>query len=457
MLLPALVAALLTLCLAPAPTPSVAAGPHDAAARLAAPPAEAGDLAAVPPVFDVRRFGAVGDGRHDDTGALRRALAAAAAVGGTVYVSAGTYRVRSLHLPPGVSVVGDGADRSWLRGRLTGDARQTVSRLRLGVPGHAFHLATGTHDTVYRRCRFVGGGGPADGQDHGVVRLDAHSAHDVTFDRCVIGRNVRGGNGVAIAETPWGHYERIEFRGCRFRPQPRMAFECIERGGLGYRDINLIGCSFAATDSQAVSYDKGGWSRVEGCTFEGAGSRQGAPWPYQIEVNRCRGMVVSGNVFWSARGAFLNVSGLDDPAAAPGDSVVFSGNRFRRDLGVRHDRRRPWFIVGGAGVAFIDNTVSVGKGSEVFYVHGPGGRYAGNTVRVRASASPGMSVAFLEGAPGTVFEGNAVTAPGAHVTVRRGSDGVAFVANTFVTGLAADELFHIEPGLTVLLEGNVLQ
>jgi hypothetical protein len=454
----ALLAGLVALWLWPALAPALAAGPRHGRTAVPVATATDGDVAsAAAAVFDVRRFGARGDGRHDDTAAVRRALAAAAAAGGTVYFPAGTYRVRSLHFPPGVTLVGDGAGKSWLRGRLTADALQTVSRLRLGAPGRAFHLATGTHDTVFSRCRFVGGGGVADGQDHGVIRLDAHSARDVTFARCVVGRNSRDGNGVCVAETPWGHYERIVFRECRFRPQPRMAFECIQRGGVGYRDVNLIGCTFAATDGQAVSYDKGGWSRVEGCTFEGAGARAGAPWPYQLEVNRCQGMVVTGNVFWSARGAFLNVNGLDDAAAAPGASVVFSGNRFRRDLGVRHDPRRPWFIVGGSGVLFADNVVSVGKGTEVFYVHGPGNRFTANVVRVRATARPGMSVAFLEGAPATVYEGNEVVAPGAHVTVRRGSYGAAFLANTFVTGLDADELFRVEPGLTVVIEGHVLQ
>ena len=49
--------------------------------------------------FDVRRFGATGDGRTVDTPAVNRAIAAAAAAGGgTVFFPAGTYACYSIHL-----------------------------------------------------------------------------------------------------------------------------------------------------------------------------------------------------------------------------------------------------------------------------------------------------------------------------------------------------------------------
>lgn len=54
---------------------------------------------AVPPEFDVRRFGAVGDGRTLDTAALNAAIAAAhTAGGGTVLLPAGDYLCHSIRL-----------------------------------------------------------------------------------------------------------------------------------------------------------------------------------------------------------------------------------------------------------------------------------------------------------------------------------------------------------------------
>ncbi|MGD9897199.1 MAG: glycosyl hydrolase family 28-related protein [Candidatus Methylacidiphilaceae bacterium] len=68
-------------------------------------------------LFDVREFGARGDGVSDDSAALRKALAAAEkAGGGIVYLPAGIYAVReSFFLPPKTLLEGDGKDFSWLK------------------------------------------------------------------------------------------------------------------------------------------------------------------------------------------------------------------------------------------------------------------------------------------------------------------------------------------------------
>ncbi len=55
-------------------------------------------------VFDVRAFGAIGDGKAIDTAAIDRAIAAAAVSGGTVHVPAGTYACYSIHLKSNVAI-----------------------------------------------------------------------------------------------------------------------------------------------------------------------------------------------------------------------------------------------------------------------------------------------------------------------------------------------------------------
>jgi Glycosyl hydrolases family 28/Pectate lyase superfamily protein len=50
-------------------------------------------------VYDVRTFGALGDGKTKNTGAIRKAIAAASAAGGgTIYLGAGTYLTGPIHL-----------------------------------------------------------------------------------------------------------------------------------------------------------------------------------------------------------------------------------------------------------------------------------------------------------------------------------------------------------------------
>ena len=49
-------------------------------------------------VFDVRSFGAAGDGKTIDSPAINRAIEAAGAKGGTVYIPAGIYACYSLRL-----------------------------------------------------------------------------------------------------------------------------------------------------------------------------------------------------------------------------------------------------------------------------------------------------------------------------------------------------------------------
>ncbi len=66
-------------------------------------------------VYNVRDFGAAGDGKTDDTQALQDALDAAGTSGGRVYLPEGDYCSAGLTIPNGVVVYGDGAEQTVLR------------------------------------------------------------------------------------------------------------------------------------------------------------------------------------------------------------------------------------------------------------------------------------------------------------------------------------------------------
>lgn len=75
-------------------------------ASLAAPAQEAAIAPGVSGVFDVRKYGAQGDGKALDTGAVNRSIeAASAAGGGIVLFSPGTYRCFSIRLKSQVHLV----------------------------------------------------------------------------------------------------------------------------------------------------------------------------------------------------------------------------------------------------------------------------------------------------------------------------------------------------------------
>lgn len=74
------------------------------------------------PVFNVRAFGAVGDGSTDDTAAIVAALAAAnAASGGEVYCPRGTYKITAtLAIPANTKLCGQGPQRTIIRRAFNG-------------------------------------------------------------------------------------------------------------------------------------------------------------------------------------------------------------------------------------------------------------------------------------------------------------------------------------------------
>lgn len=74
-----------------------------------------GDAASAGRDYDVREFGATGDGTTDDTAGLQQAIDAARATGGIVFFPPGTYLTRRLILYSRVHLRGSGGDATVLR------------------------------------------------------------------------------------------------------------------------------------------------------------------------------------------------------------------------------------------------------------------------------------------------------------------------------------------------------
>ncbi len=186
-------------------------------------------------VVNVHKYGATGDGSHNDSQALQRAIRAAAAhPGSTVYLPRGTYYCPSrVRLTSHVNLRGDGMSASWLKGHLDFGSRCTISKLKIGAAGvSAVSNLGGASHSTFKSCRLRGGGGG--GSDAAVLWLgscsdSSSSLSHVTFSHCQIERNlgvenwsVNGGSGhdyndISVYENPkagGSQVSSLAFIGC---------------------------------------------------------------------------------------------------------------------------------------------------------------------------------------------------------------------------------------------------
>jgi len=401
-----------------------------------------GALAAVPPggweraaalapqkavIVDVRHFGAKGDGVHDDSRPVQRAIAAAAArPGSIVHFPVGTYVCKTpVRLADGIRVGGQGK-ASWIKGQMVFASHDRVERLKIGVPGRcAVTNAGNARGTSFFDCRFHGGGS-RQGTDSSVVYLGGAqgSVSDVLFARCQIERtsyvppagldtyakNV--GNTITIHEfcslPKSGHVEHITFRDCRLG-----AFNGRARGALrmmmeaftwdngtdlvyhGWSDLTFDGCTIEASDTTGLDFaDRlvpatGAHSShgvlVTGCTFLGAAKDNpfgytGLPIVYECPT----GIVIKDNTFWASPHEAIGGSWVRESTDAP--ALLIQGNTFdmtRSPIRRRHEAGEPCISLVGYHSRVIDNTFIYGAGSGVL-IKGSGGASlatVGNLVR----------------------------------------------------------------------------
>jgi hypothetical protein len=439
-----------------------AAGPPQASSAAPRPLPSGSTIA-------VTAFGAKGDGSTDDTAAVRAALAAAAGRPATLVFPAGTYVVADTVVPDAVSVAGVG-DKSWINGRLQIGSRSRFADLRLGKDGAALRFVDGATATTFERVTFVGGGGVASGEDQGVVRFGAgRGASAITFRACTIGANSRDGNGVSIACSgrPAATYHDLVWDHCRFAGSPRMDFECIQRPDsgtvtAGYQHIDLTGCVFEPSGSEAISYDSvgpGGNSTVSGCIIKGAGWNSAFRFGQGVEFNRTVGMRFTGNTVYRCRDSMINHSGNTGVAT----DTVFSGNVFdstKSFMTVATDAGTSLIAFAGVtGSTFVDNVVKSDVGSRILYLDDSSHNTftGGQMIDVRPTAQAGPCGWITDRSSSNSFTGVRFRSAvgGSLLAFTAGADANTVARCTFVGG-GQSPVTH-DAGLTVTLVNNSLQ
>lgn len=203
-------------------------------------PAVERDAAAV--VFNVRDFGAVGDGETDDTDSVREAIAAAVkAGGGTIYFPAATYclapteegafafEISGSH----ITIAGAGADRSILSFYGSGGRDPAEPILKRGG-GFRTRVPTGgsIDNLTFRDLRITGNAPPTDqaGKWHGE---DARSGWDTSHKALGI----------------WGKVDKVLIERCiwdNWRGEIIYAGGGKELGNFVIRDTVVYNCNASA-------------------------------------------------------------------------------------------------------------------------------------------------------------------------------------------------------------------
>jgi len=366
----------------PTPTPTVTPTPTPTPTVTPTPtPTPGGTL-------NVKDYGGKGDGVTDDYAAVSKACAAASAVGGTVYLPAGTYLMNTrLTVPVRVSIKGDGLG-SWLKGPVTVGSSSTYADVKIGRDGYACYVG-GVSGVTFSRVRFTGGGGDYNSTwpyyDSNVVSIGGANVSNILFDGCEIERN----SGVEDA-THSHHFDNVFiwsgvntgqplvhdvlFKNTHFGVSngtatgaPSFNFEIFEDYTAatrvqGFHDINFEGCTFEAAEAASIDYSgstlssdattpNSGYSHVIGCTFKGNGAGSNPTWTNDITVEKGAGYITAtGNTFYRGDGCSVRVEDMGGHNTIT-NNVIDATNSVL-DTGITHD----WlaYII----ISSNDNTVT---------------------------------------------------------------------------------------------------
>lgn len=242
------------------------------------------------PYFDVRDYGAAGDGTTDDTTAIRAAIAAAMPVSGTVFLPHGTYGISAelqlLGVDRSVTLIGEGQESSVVKA-LTSTSRISWGGAPAGVGGGG--------QTIFGRPSL---------------------SHGWMFDG-----NLIATQGITVGFAGYGtwqniHVKRVNGDGWTVFPQ---------------------NCIFTA----CVSYDcaGNGWTLdygIQACEFIGCHGYFNDGWDFQIRQ--------SGGAGWGASAqpqGLRFVSGICEQSGSPsfgGSGVGLGGVHIREGLDITFER-----------------------------------------------------------------------------------------------------------------------
>ena len=276
---------------------SLGAGLLNAPASAAEPPGKA-PAASAPPrdrLYDIRDFGAVGDGSTLSTAAVQSAIDACSQnQGGTVLVPAGDYVVGTLELKSNVTL------HLAAHGRLLGSGDRTQYHAGRGIPrsnGNVVLLSAADADNVSIEgtgtidgsgAKFFTGKGDNTGPGQNSSDGYFDRPHLLVFYRC---RNLRIRDTFLTASAYHCvrilHCEHVHFEGVRIHNRVNKNNDGFHFNDCRY--VHLTNCDVACQDDACALFGSNQFITVTNCTFSTRWSvfRFGGGHAKNIVVSNC--------------------------------------------------------------------------------------------------------------------------------------------------------------------------
>lgn len=346
------------------------------------------------PWVDVRSFGAVGDGQHDDAPAIQAAIAAVRG-GGRVLLPPGRFALgTTIRIPSLVLVQGAGS---------------RASELYYRVPdGNVVEMGDGTHDVSAAGLEAV----RINGAGTTGVGLRCYYLTNGTFVRDV--EVAAAGTGVQLTKAWYAHFENVRVRdgiqgaGWDIRTPSgaeqvnSVAFIACQAHGCGQegfridvgRGCTFLSCQSEKTGAEAFRIGRGGGVVIMDCYAEANGTAMQQPVALQVGTGR--------RVFgFTLIGGYLRgPAGGDTIRVGPADAVHILGTALEIEA---VDKRPAHHLVvdpQARDVHFDAAIISSAAGSNTVGPVSRAGAASGPAVAVRSEHPASYAPVYLDRATG---------------------------------------------------------
>lgn len=307
-------------------------------------------------VYNVRDYGAIGDGVADDTQAIQTALNLARdAEGGEVFLPDGQYRVTDVLLVYSHTRIRCSMNAHVIRGK-DGERNAPPNLIRSGIGDVAGYSGVQQVEVVGGIWDFNGDAYPSSGTamtfghcQHITIRdveiINVWQYHCIEFNavkhgrvlNCIFGKQLMAPDFAQLkeavqldlmkSEAQFPHYglydntpcEDILIEGCLFQEWQRGIGSHSYTDGIYHRNIRIIGNHFENCSSQGVRAYYWDTGVIQGNTFDRCGTG--------IQTNHTGGFVIDGNAIRGSEDNGISVYDFSTNNLIRGNRIENSGSQ----------------------------------------------------------------------------------------------------------------------------------